>query len=239
MSTIALTITSGSYDTYDTLTAAVPDYLDAQIDSAQVPGWVGLVEAEINRRLALDPVRPQLTRQTITLDAEYVTIPTDFQKDVSLEYVESDGTRHEIRFVDFTGLVDDVANPIPETWLFSANPDYTDKPEVAAIIDGEMRLFPVPDASYSGTFLYNAKLTAISDTNQQNWFLAAHSDVYLYGLLFHANAFLPDKETAAQWFDLFNSRLDQVLTSYPRTVVRRKLRSDAVYMADRQRRVLA
>ena len=233
MSTVALSITSGSYDTYDTLTAAIPDYLDAQIDSTQVPGWVGLVEAEINRRLALNPVRPQLTRSTFSMSSEYESIPSDFQKEVSLDFTD-DNVRKAIRFVDFTGLTDDAANPIPETWLFSTTTDYTGTPEVAAIIDGEMRIYPVPDATYSGTFLYYAKLDAISDANQQNWFLAAHSDVYLYGLLYHANAFLPDTEKAAAWLQLFDSRLQQVLTSYPKVPIRRKLRGDLYQLTGRR-----
>ena len=225
---IPISLTIGSYDTYDTLTAAVPNYLDAQIDSAQVPGWVGLVEAEINRRLALNPVRPQIVRQSFVMDAEYETLPSDFMKEIALDFTDSDDNRRSLRFVDWTGLTDDAANPIPDCWLFSTTADYEGIPEIGAVIEGELRLFPVPDASYTGTFLYFSKLDPITDANQQNWFLAAHSDVYLYGLLFHANTFLPDKETAAQWFDLFDSRLDQVLRAYPKSVNRRNRRSDLV-----------
>lgn len=222
---IAITLSIGDYSTYDALVAALPDYLDAQIDSTQVPGWFGLVEAEINRRLALNPVKPQITRQSISLDAEYINLPDDLQKEIALDFTD-DSVRKRLKFVDWTGLTDDVANPIPESWLFTATADYTGTPEVAAVIEDEMRLYPVPDETYSGTLLYYAKLDALSDANQTNWFSVAHSDVYLYGLLFHANAFLPDKETAAQWFDLFDTRLDQVLSAYPKSVTRRELRGD-------------
>lgn len=231
---IAISLTIGAYDTYDTLTAAIPDYLDGQIDSAQVPGWVGLVEAEINRRLALNPVRPQIVRQSFSMAAEYEELPDDFMKEIAIDFIDSDDVRKALRFVDWTGFTDDAANPIPECWLFDVSAsDYTGTPEVGAVIEGELRLFPVPDATYSGTLLYYAKLDQLSEANQQNWFIAAHSDVYLYGMLFHANTFLPDKETAAQWFELFDSRLNQVLSAYPKSVTRRQLRSDVYQLAGR------
>jgi hypothetical protein len=231
---IAISLTIGSYDTYDTLTAAVPDYLDAQIDANQVPGWVGLVEAEINRRLALNPVRPQITRQSFSMASEYETLPDDFMKEIALDFTDSEDVRKSLRFVDWTGLADDSANPIPECWLYESDaPDYTAIPEVGAVIEGELRLFPVPDATYTGTLLYYARLDPLSDANQQNWFIRDHSDVYLYGMLFHANTFLPDKETAQQWFDLFDSRLNQVLSAYPKSVTRRQLRSDVYQLAGR------
>ena len=223
---IAIQIPSSGYDTYDDLVAAVSDYLDGQVDTTQLGGWVGLVEAEINRRLALRPVRPQLIRDTIALDAEYVDLPDDLMKVHSLDFENSYDDRKSLRFVDHIGLVDDVANPVPREWLFSTTVDYTGEPEVGAVIDGEMRVYPVPDATYAGSLLYYARLPALSSANQSNWFLSHHSDVYLYGMMFHANTFLPDKETAAQWFDLFDTRLQQVLTAYPSPPVRRQLRTD-------------
>lgn len=228
MPTVAITLTLGAYDTYDTLVAAIPDYLDGQIDSTQVPGWLGLVEAEINRRLALDPVRPQLQRQSVSLGAEYVALPGDFQKEVAIDYLDADCNRETVRFVDWTGFTDDAANPVPDEWLFSASIDDTGEPEVAAIIDGEMRLYPIPDATYAATLLYYRTLDALSETNQQNWLIAAHSDVYLYGALHHAYAFLPDNEKRDYYGLLFDSRMNQVLTSYPKTVTRRKRRTDMV-----------
>jgi hypothetical protein len=224
---IAINVDLSNYSTYDALVAALPDYLDAQVDSSQVQGWFGLVEAEINRRLALRPVRPQIQRQSVNLDNEYESLPSDFMKEIAIDFVDG-SIRRSLRWVDWKGQADDVANPIPETWLFDTTPDYTGFPEVAAITDDtEFRLFPVPDKSYTGSLLYYAKLDALSDANQTNWLSIAHSDIYLYGLLFHANAFLPDEEKAQSWFQLFDSRLQQVLTSYPTRPIERKLRSDA------------
>lgn len=224
---IAIPITIAAYDSYDTLTAAVPDYLDAQIDITQVQGWVALVEKEINRRLALKPVRPQMTRLPLTLDAEYVTIPYDFMKSVSFAYIK-DTERRYVRHVDYLGIDED--SGIPQEWLFETTVDYEGAPEVFAVIDGQARLYPVPDQTYYGNLLYYATLPPISEANQTNWFLQAHTDVYLYGLLFHANAFLPDREKAAEWFQLFDSRLNQVLSAYPDPPIQRKLRSDLVFM---------
>lgn len=222
----------GSYRSYSALVSAVPEWLDGQIDEAQVPGWFGLVDDEINRRLAVAPVRPQMTRYPITLNEEYIEIPADFMKEVAIDFL--DGTeRKSIRFVDWTGLADDAANDLPDCWLYDTAPTYSGAPEVAAIINGEMRLFPVPDATYPGTLLYHARLPGLSAANETNWLVLSHCDVYLYGLLYHANAFLPDQEKAAAWLGLFNSRLDQVLASYPRTPVRRKLTSDVGQMVGR------
>jgi hypothetical protein len=229
---IAIPLAIGSYRTFDDLSAGIAAYLDGQVSATDVQAWFGFVEDEINRRLALNPVRPQLTRLTVTMDGEYEALPDDFMKEVSLDFL--DGTeRCTIRFVDHTGLTDDATNPIPDCWLYSQTADYEGVPEVAAVIEGQLRLFPVPDASYTGTLLYNAKLDRLTDANQTNWFIDAHADVYLYGLMFHANAFLPDRESAAQWFELFDSRLNQVLSAYPKTVTRRVLRCDAALVACR------
>lgn len=229
---ISIPLTIGSYRTFDELSTGIADYLDGQVTSTQVQAWFGFVEDEINRRLALDPVRPQLTRQSITLDEEYVALPDDFMKEVSLDFLDDD-ERKTIRFVDHTGLTDDAANPLPECWLYEIEVDHEGIPEFAAVIEGEMRVYPVPDEDYSGTLLYYAKIDPLTDANQTNWFINAHADVYLYGLMFHANAYLPDRESAAQWFDLFDSRLSQVLSAYPKSANRRPLRSDLTSLLGR------
>src|SRR5262249_26807908 len=67
-------------------------------------------------------------------------------------------------------------------WL-DANPA---KPENYAIADGALQLGPVPDQDYILTMAYGKGVMALSPSNQSNWLLAAHPDLYLYSALIHA-----------------------------------------------------
>lgn len=215
-----------AYNTYDALIAAIPEYVDGRVQEEQIPAMVSLVEKEIDRRLALQPVRPQMVRGLLTIDAEYITMPDNFLREITLDFPSEDGNPSTVIFVDPVSAVDERTNPIPNDWLFSSEVDTTGQPQVVAVYDGEFRFYPVPDRAYNATFVYYQKLPPISQDAQTNWFLTEHSDVYLYGLLFHANAFLPDEEKAQSWFQLFDTRLDQVLSSYPRMPDRRALKID-------------
>lgn len=201
-----------SINTFDDLVGIIPEYLDGRVGADQAPSFIRLAEGEINRRLALDPVRKQIARQPVTLNAEYLALPDLFLKEIALEIVDGNQRRY-VSYVDPVSF--GPSNP-RERWCSppSAAPRC---PRIYTVLDDEIRLYPVPQTSHDASFIYYQRLPALTSSNQSNWFLDDNADVYLYGALAHANAFLPDQDKANYWGGLFDQRLSAVLEAYPRS----------------------
>ena len=186
---------------YSGLSTAVYRRLDRTAETTVFDDCLALAEAEINRRLALAPVRPQHTRSTATLNAEYFATPTD------------------ILDVDNFAIDDD---PILATTPRNIQAMFDDRdidaqPRFYAQVGGEFRLYPSPDTSYSATLTYWAKVPALTSVATTNWLSLAHPDVYRAGVLAYAmdEYSYPQSDVQTQ-FDLFNVALQKVLDAYPK-----------------------
>ncbi len=171
-------------------TAVTADYNDA----------LELVEAEINRRLALAPVRPMHTRASATLNAEYYTAPTGI---LDVDSLAIDG--------------DPVLATTPQNIqrMFEAD-DETAQPRFYAQVGADFRLYPTPDQSYTGALTYWAKVPGLTSVATTNWLSLAHPDVYFHGTLAHLAQEYFDEKMAETQAGLFDIALQKVLSAYPR-----------------------
>jgi hypothetical protein len=72
-----------------------------------------------------------------------------------------------------------------------------------------MKLRPIPDSAYTAEIVYIGSLTAISDSNTPTLFLRS-PDLYLYGALAEAYAYLLDEQRAAQYDQKFSRGMEEV-----------------------------
>lgn len=171
-------------------TAVTNDYNDA----------LELAEAEINRRLALAPVRPMHTRASATLNAEYYASPTGI---LDVDSLAIDG--------------DPILATTPQNIqrMFEAD-DSTGQPRFYAQVGTEFRLHPAPDQSYTGALTYWAKVPGLTSVATTNWLSLAHPDVYFHGVLAHLAQEYFDEKMAETQAALFDIALQKVLSAYPR-----------------------
>jgi len=58
--------------------------------------------------------------------------------------------------------------------------------------------------------MYYAKVPTLSDSNETNWLLTHHPDIYLYGALLHSAPYLKEDERAQTWAALYTSAVERV-----------------------------
>ena len=129
------------------------------------------------------------TNGTLTLNAETVSLPSDYREKLKLTY--DDGIRFgEIEIV-----------PPEMLALKKAFLGTTGFPRFAAVISNgtKLRLSPTPDQAYVAVADYVASLTTLSDTDDVNWLLTNHPDIYLYASLVESAPYLKDDERIALW----------------------------------------
>ena len=160
----------------------------------QIPTFIALFEARLNRILRQPDME---TTVTLTLDGERVDVPDDFLSARAL-YIDSD-PRQELHPVSLGEL--------RTAYAVQA----TGKPEVYSISGLEIVLGPAPDAEYDGILTYYQAIPALSSENETNWLIVAHPDVYLYGALTMAEAFLWNDERIPLWKSAVDEALDELM----------------------------
>ena len=188
--------------TYEDLQSAAANWLDRTDLTSRIPEFIALAETAMNRQLR---VRKMETRATATVSDAFSAVPSDYLQ--SKSFSMSDGSA--------TWTLEPAA---PETIEDYASRGQTGRPLFFAVVGGEFRYYPVPDASYTATLTYYAKPPALSDTNASNWILSEHPDAYLYGTLLAAGPYLQDQDKLSTYAQLYQAAMDAI-TSSEKTLV--------------------
>jgi hypothetical protein len=190
--------------TYAGLSTAAFRRLERTAETTPFNDALELVEAEINRRLALSPVRPQHTTSALTIDAELEDAPAGLLDVDTLKITTSTA-------------VDRVLATTPQNMaeMFERD-DTTGQPRFYAQVGSQFRFYPAPDASYTGSLTYWAKVPALTSSATTNWLSLAHPDVYFHGVLAHLCQEYWDEKNAERQAALFDLALQKVLDAYPR-----------------------
>lgn len=210
--------------TYAALSTAVFRRLNRAADTSVFDDCIALAEAEMNRRLAIRPVKPQHNTSTSILSTERLAVPADYLDadsfyidaldweilPTSPQNLQAMKEREEVYRTDLQNLLGVDAAP----------------PRYYAVIDNEFRFYPVPDTSYTVTLTYWAKVPNLNGTATSNWMLTTHPDVYFHGVLAHAYQEYFDEEAADKQAGLFDIAIDKVLSAHPSRPDRRGLRSE-------------
>ncbi len=195
---------------YDDLKAALASWLRRSDLTAEIPSFITLAEAQMNRRLR---VRPMTARLGESWAAEYADLPGDFLSE-RLVKITSGGTTTVLRYLT------------PEEMDAKVRAPSTGRPRFYALYGGELRLHPAPDTTYTAELVYLQALPALSESNQSNWLLASHPDAYLYGALTQSAPYLRADERLQTWTSLFGAVLTDIETA-DRTGAAAQLFTDA------------
>ncbi len=179
--------------TYTELKTSIADWLNRTDLTTQIPDFIALCEAEMNRRL-----RRTTTRATITIDAAAITPPTDMAELRSIYLVSASVWQDKPLRV---GTPEMIAERRARAGGVAGRPD------TVAVFQSELLFAPDPDQDYDAEIIYFAKLTALSSSNPSNVVLVEAPDAYLYGALLQAEPYLEHDERAPVWRAKFDSAI--------------------------------
>ena len=179
---------------YADLQTAIANFLARSDLTAQIPDFIQLAEARINRELE---TREQEKRSQATLTAgdEYIALPTDLRE------------VREVKLITSPLTVLSYASPTDLDTQYSSNG--SGKPLGYSIVGKEMKLRPVPDFAYTAEILYVGNVDTLSAVSTPVLFLRS-PDVYLYGALTEAYVYLLDETRAAQYDEKFTRAINEV-----------------------------
>ncbi len=183
-------------DTYANLQASMADWLNRADLVPQIPSFIALMEAAINK----DPrarIQPSVVIATAQVANELTPVPADY---IQMQTLAVQGSTR------FPGGLE-LLTP-SQIRQYRAFHQTAGEPQYYAIIGGQIKLLPLPDKEYTLEMEYYAKLPPLSDSNPTNWLLQSNPDVYLYGSLIHAEPYLKNDERVQTWGNLYSSAME-------------------------------
>jgi hypothetical protein len=168
--------------TWAELKASIAEWLNRSDLTAKIPELVAFAERRFNRIIVV-PEREAVA--TATMSGERLAVPADFWQLRSL-YIDAD-PRIALEQVS------------PSVLRKSYAAQVTGKPRVFAIIDEQFVFGPAPDDTYGVEIDYYATIPALGDSQATNWLLTKHPDIYLYGTLLQAEAYLWNDNRLEVW----------------------------------------
>lgn len=181
--------------TYAELKEEVINFLNNLAAEQTVDTFIDLTEADMSRRLRHWRME---RRSTAVLDTQYSALPSDFYEPIRLITTGSNPRRIEL--VGQGQLME----------LRENNNDKSGQPEVYAITDGTIEVFPKPDGQYTLEMVYYSNIDALTSSNTSNWVLQYHPDAYLYGALMHSAPFLGEDNRLQTWSALYEKAINDM-----------------------------
>ena len=181
--------------TYTELKASVADWLNRTDLTTEIPDFISLAEAQMERTLR---TRQMLTRTTLTVDSEFETTPADFLEVRALK-LTSTNPDTPLSFMTMDSLDDEATR---ETG--------GGRPKFFGVVGTEFRFVPTPDAAYTAEIVYFANLNKLSSSVATNFLLTSSPDAYLYGALLQAAPYLQDDARIQVWATLYERALNDL-----------------------------
>ena len=172
--------------TYTELKTAVASWLHRSDLTSVIPDFITLCEADFNRRLRIRAMENSTTGTTSTSE----TLPAGFVG-VKQFIITSGGSSFDLEYAP------------PETINTLGT---TQRPYAYSFIGDSIVFGPSPDGAYDYTLTYYKALDSLSVSTASNWMLANAPDVYLFGALAKAGAYI-QKDTG------FMERYEQALAA--------------------------
>ena len=186
-------------NTFSALKTSIANWLNrSDLTDEIADDFIKLTEADFNAKLR---IRQMEQIDTVTINAETVTVPTGFIS-VRSFYILS-GNKYPLEYLT------------PSNLFETRGGSRTGRPRAYTIeADNETEQFrfgPSPDTSYTGYLSYYKAIAALSDSNTSNYILSTHPNIYLYGSLYHAANFLGgmDPDQKQNWLQMYIAALER------------------------------
>jgi len=161
---------------YTELLTSIESWLNRADITATIPDFVLMLESRLNRDLR---VRQMETTSALSVSTQTTLMPTDFLEARTL-YITGNPQR-ELNYVT------------PQVFWAKHGSTETGKPKYYTIEGSDFIVAPTPDLTYTVNFSYYQKIPALV-TNSTNWLLDDSPDIYIYGSLLNAKAFIHDEK---------------------------------------------
>ena len=187
-----------AFNTYSALKTSIANYLGRTDLTNQIPDFITLAEARLQRELRTRPMLKSATAN-MTGGDNTIGLPTDFLE--MRDLFTQGNPRMPVSYMS------------PSAFTRNARATESGRPVDYSVIGSEMNFAPIPDGNYVLEMLYYAKPTVLSDTNSSNVFLANYPDLLLYGALAQAEPYLMNDARLATWASLYASTVELITTS--------------------------
>lgn len=195
--------------TFSELKASVADWIARSDLTTQIPDFITLAEARINRKVRLRTFETDTTL-TGTTSSRNLSLPSDYVEPIALFLTTSGDEELMTPFV--AGTVEfQTYNGWPRRYTIDGTTIKLEKP---------------CDQAHTFKFRYRQKL-ALSDSAPTNWLLTNAPDAYLAQTLSEAYAFIMDVQKAASWDAKATRALDEVNLLNARHKAMAPLQADA------------
>ena len=179
---------------YAELQTAVADFLNRDDLTSVIPTFISMAEASLNRDLR--HWRNE-NRAVAPVAARYNALPSDFVEPIRMELA---GDKTKVSLMSHYEM---------QTQRELTN-DTQGKPINYNITQGEIELFPTPDATYNLEMYYYGKIPSLSASVTTNQILTNFPDAYLYGSLTHTAPYLGDDQRLQVWVSLYQNAISAI-----------------------------
>lgn len=182
--------------TYTGLKASVADWLNRADLTTQIPDFIAMAEARFNRVIRHNAM---LQRDTTVATTDYVNLPSDWLEHVSVVVTSDSSLSKPLEYVS-----NEEFNRLRLQSLTGAFRYYT-------IQDNKLVLLPATNSTTTTLELfYYGKIPALSASVATNWLLTRAPDLYLFGALVGAEAFLQNDERLPTWASAIDAILGEL-----------------------------
>ncbi len=178
--------------TYTELKASVADWLNRTDLTAEIPDFISLAEAQMERTLR---TRQMIVRANASFNVEYGATPADFLETKSFKLSGTNPVQ-PLSFMTIDALDAEAAKNTA-----------SGRPKFFGVVGTQFRLVPTPDTNYATELTYYAKLSKLSAAVATNFILESSPDAYLYGSLLQAAPYLQDDNRIPVWAGLYERAL--------------------------------
>lgn len=173
---------------YEELVAAVGDWLDRDDLVTRAGTFIQLAESRLNRLLD-DPLMEATVSGTASSD--YTALPDDFGSMISIS--TGTGNLTAVGAAEYAGY-----------------PAVAGDPRAYAIV-GDTIAFAPRNTSTPYTLVYRRRIPSLTAEAPANWLLTLAPDVYLYGALLQAEAFLGEDNRVSMWKSAFDEAISDLV----------------------------
>lgn len=170
---------------YTELKTLVAETLNRQDLTAQIPMFIALAEAQMDRELV---TRQEFGIKTLSGAVESIGLPCDFGGVLALTAYGQPNRKIVYMSPDM----------LDEQWLSSQG-----SPHYYTLTQSQILLSP--SVEFDGLLRYWKRLPKLSSECPTNWLLDRHPDAYLYGALVHSAPYLKDDDRIGVWSGFYTS----------------------------------
>lgn len=178
---------------YDTLVNSIRAWLNRDdLTNLQITEFIAMFEARMNRVLR-HPEMEEVVAATLTTGNN--ALPADF---LAMRAIYRD--TQELKAMTPAAIVRE----------YGTGSGYAVAYSIIGSQPRKIRLGPQPASNTPVTMIYYKKLTGVDENNADNWLLNEHPDLYLYGTLLAAEAFLANDDRLGIWKRAFDESLQEL-----------------------------